>query len=76
MSDRLEASKKLMNKASILCATIDDVELCNLQQLLDYQFGYQNKMGNVVIRNNPSGRSTTQGMSIAHEYALLYSNFR
>lgn len=73
MSDRLEASKKLMNKASILCATIDDVELCNLQQLLDYQFGYQNKMGNVVIRNNPSGRSTTQGMSIAHEYALLYS---
>ena len=30
-------------------------------------------MGTIVIRNNPSGRSTTKGVSIAHEYGLLYS---
>jgi len=36
-------------------------------------FGENNHLGTVVIKNNPSGRSTEKGFSIAHEYALFFS---
>ena len=35
-------------------------------------FGEENYLATIVIKNNPSGRSTTTGASIAHEYALFY----
>lgn len=39
---------------------------------MDGIFGEENHLGTVVIRNNPAGRSTLQGISITHEYALFY----
>ena len=36
-------------------------------------FGETNHLATVVIKNNPSGRSTVSGVSISHEYALFYS---
>jgi adenine-specific DNA-methyltransferase len=41
--------------------------------LLDNNFGTSNKLANVLIRNNPSGRSTVKGFSINHEYGLFYA---
>lgn len=73
LDSRFDLTKKLMNKDSLICVTIDDVEKDKLKMLMDYSFGYENSIGTIVIRNNPSGRSTTKGVSIAHEYGLLYS---
>ena len=50
-----------------------DYEIENITLLLNEIFGEDNRLGTVVIRNNPSGRSTTSGFSIAHEYALFYA---
>ncbi len=35
-------------------------------------FGEANHLATIVVKNNPSGRSTTKGASISHEYALFY----
>jgi adenine-specific DNA-methyltransferase len=41
-----------------------------LRKLLDQVFGDDAVMGTVAIKNNPAGRSTAKGFSIAHEYAI------
>ena len=71
LSDRLHISRKLMHQSGIECVTIDDVEMKRLSILLDNIFGEDNILGNIVIKNNPSGRSTQKGISIAHEYAIF-----
>ncbi len=73
ISDRLRASRALMDEHGILCVTIDDYEYHRLQSLLLDLFGEKNYLGTAVIRNNPSGRSTVKGFAINHEYALYYS---
>jgi adenine-specific DNA-methyltransferase len=71
--NRLQISRLYLKNTSIACVTIDDFELNRLQLILDEVFGSSNFLGNTVIRNNPSGRSTVKGFSINHEYGLYYS---
>ena len=73
MNKRLKIAKRLLSDRGILVLTIDDYEIENITLLLNEIFGEDNRLGTVVIRNNPSGRSTTSGFSIAHEYALFYA---
>ena len=72
MNSRLKISKKLLKEDGIIIVTIDDYEVENLILLMNNIFGEECRLGTVVIKNNPSGRSTTSGFSIAHEYALFY----
>ena len=74
--DRLNLGKKLLADSGVCCVTIDDYELYNLKQLLDISFGDANFLANVVIRNNPSGRSTVSGFAVCHEYGLFYAKSR
>jgi adenine-specific DNA-methyltransferase len=74
MNARLLISKDLLSENGIIVVTIDDYEVENLTLLMNQIFGEENRLGTVVIKNNPSGRSTTSGFSISHEYALFYSN--
>ena len=67
-------SKQVLSDAGIICVTIDDYQVHELAKLLDGVFGRENQLGTVVIRNNPSGRSTVKGISICHEYAFFYQN--
>lgn len=73
MSKRLKIAKVLLKDTGIIVATIDDYEIATLRLLMDEVFGENNYLGTIVIRNNPSGRSTVRGLSVNHEYALLYS---
>jgi adenine-specific DNA-methyltransferase len=57
----------------ILCVTIDDYELYNLKNITDIIFSPEHFLSNVLIRNNPSGRSTVSGFAICHEYAIYYA---
>jgi adenine-specific DNA-methyltransferase len=73
MSKRLELAKNLLKSTGIIVVTIDDYEIATLRLLMNDIFGLENYLGTVVIRNNPSGRSTVRGFSVNHEYALFYS---
>jgi adenine-specific DNA-methyltransferase len=72
MHNRLLLSKKLLKNDGIICVTIDDYEMPRLFMLMEEIFGEKNRLGTIVIRNNPSGRSTLKGISITHEYALIF----
>jgi adenine-specific DNA-methyltransferase len=72
MSKRLRIAKRLLAYNGIICVTIDDYEMPRLFILMEEIFGSNNHLGTIVIRNNPSGRSTVKGVSITHEYGLLF----
>lgn len=70
---RLRIAKDLLKETGILVLTIDDYEINTVTTVLNEIFGEDNHLGTVVIKNNPSGRSTVKGFSINHEYALFYA---
>ena len=70
---RLKIAKDLLKENGILVLTIDDYEVNTVTTVLNEIFGETNHLATVVIKNNPSGRSTVKGFSINHEYALFYS---
>ena len=72
LESRIRASQKLLADDGILCLTIDDFEFHRCRLLLEDLFSRELLLGVVAIRNNPSGRSTGKGFSIAHEYALFF----
>lgn len=71
--DRINAGKELLSLDGLSCVTIDDFQLHELYYILQQTYGENNIKGTVAIKNNPSGRSTESGFSIAHEYALFCS---
>ena len=73
MEKRLKLAKSLLKKEGIIVVTIDDYEVATLTLLMNEIFGEENHLGTVVIKSNPSGRSTTSGFAVAHEYALFYA---
>jgi len=71
VKDRMELSKNLMRNDGAICATIDDFEFQRLRHLVEICFSKECLIGIAVIKNNPSGRSTAKGFSIAHEYGIF-----
>ena len=69
---RLLLARNLLSKEGIIALTIDDSEIENVTTMMNEVFGEENHLATIVIKNNPSGRSTITGASIAHEYALFY----
>ena len=73
MYARLKLARSLLSDKGFITITIDHNELHSLITICDEIFGIDNKVGIVAIRNNPAGRSTAKGVSITHEYAVIYS---
>lgn len=74
IENRISSSLELLNNDALYCLTIDDFEKDKVYLLMEDIFSKDNFLGTIPIRNNPSGRSTTQGVSIAHEYAIFFGN--
>lgn len=72
LENRLLLANCLVSMDGITCTTIDDYELHRLMFLMENVFGVNNHLATVVIRNNPSGRSTVKGFAINHEYGLFF----
>ena len=68
----LKLSRNLLMKDGLVCLAIDHFEVNTLISICDEIFGFTNRIGIIAIRNNPAGRSTAKGVSITHEYALIY----
>lgn len=71
IENRIGFGKNLLSESGIQCTTIDDYEFHRLREVISSTFGEENIIGVVVIKNNPSGRSTVKGFSVAHEYAIF-----
>jgi adenine-specific DNA-methyltransferase len=71
LDNRLRLGRVLLSKDGMKCVTIDDFEFHKLREVLSALFGEDNIAGVVAIKNNPSGRSTVKGFSIAHEYGIF-----
>ena len=69
----LKSSRNLLTHDGMIAIAIDHFELANLTCICDEIFGYRNRVGLIAVRNNPAGRSTVNGVSITHEYMLIYS---
>jgi adenine-specific DNA-methyltransferase len=74
MHDRMLLGKYFLCSSGLQCTTVDDMELHRLRENINSVFGDENIVGVVTIKNNPSGRSTVKGFSIAHEYAIFSSS--
>ncbi|MZR31462.1 DNA methyltransferase [Sneathiella litorea] len=71
MENRLREAQRLMRGSSVIAVAIDDIEFSRLRQLMEDKFGQENMLGVAVVRSNPSGRSTPNGFSEAHDYTLF-----
>ena len=71
MANRLALARSSLRKEGILCVTIDHIELHRLRSLVEDIFSDDFILGLVCIKNNPSGRSTVKGFSVATEYAIF-----
>ncbi len=69
---RLKVCRTLLSQNGIICITIDDSEIHTVTSIMNEVFGESNHLATIIVKNNPSGRSTTKGASISHEYALFY----
>ena len=57
-------ARRLLKNTGIIVVTIDDYEFASLRLLMDEVFREENYLATVVIKNNPSGRSTVRGFSV------------
>ncbi len=71
---RLRLAKSLLSDIGMIIVTIDDNEIENITSIMNEVFGEENHLATIIIKNNPSGRSTLSGVSISHEYALFYGS--
>ena len=55
---------------------IDENEAESLVKICDETFGYENHVGNIVIKSNPRGSMSKSEIANLHEYLLLYSKKR
>lgn len=73
MEKRLKLAKNLMKENSTIVVTIDDYEVNSLGLLMDEIFGEKNRIGIVIVENNPRGRTTNTFFATCHEYYLFYA---
>lgn len=73
MNKRLHLAKNLLKEDGMIVVTIDDYEVFTLGILMDEIFGEQNRLGNVVVVNKKSGRTTDKFFATSHEYYLFYA---
>jgi adenine-specific DNA-methyltransferase len=72
LENRFEYSSSLIKKDGIICAAIDDEEVCEMRLLMSHLFAKQ--VGIVAVRSNPAGRKTKGKFAPAHEYAIFFGN--
>ena len=70
----IEASKCYLSTKGVLGIAIDDLELHYLGTICDESFGFDKRMGILVVEIKPSGRTNDNYLATSHEYYLFYGN--
>jgi adenine-specific DNA-methyltransferase len=74
LHSRVVLAKNLLQNNGFAAFAIDDYEGSKLQEVLDHIFGFENRVGNTVVVQNPGGRHDDKFIATAHEYCFYYSN--
>jgi adenine-specific DNA-methyltransferase len=69
---RLMVTRSLLADDGVICISLDDNEIHNLQKVCDEVFGEKNKVGLFTIMSNPRGSQNSKLVSSVHEYILMY----
>ncbi|WP_051610203.1 DNA methyltransferase [Marinospirillum insulare] len=72
-SNRLNASKPLLNKDSVFFSNIDENEFFNYQLLLAEHFGSDNFVGDWVWHNKKGGGNDSTHLAVEHEYIKCFA---
>lgn len=74
MMPRFYLAKNLLRQDGVICVSIDDNEVHNLRLLMNEVFGEENFVAEFIwkSRQNKDNRTVT-GVSIDHEYILVFS---
>ncbi len=73
MKNRIEVSKKFLQKDGIIVIQCDENEQAYLKILLDEIFGEDCFLGSITVLTNPSGRDY-RSLARTHEYLLIYGS--
>jgi adenine-specific DNA-methyltransferase len=73
LHSRVIVAKNLLQNDGFAAFAIDDFEGNKLQGVLDDIFGFENRVGNTVVVQNPGGRHDDKFIATAHEYCFYYS---
>lgn len=73
IDNRLELTKKLLTADGVSEVAIDDFEQPYLSGILDDIFGFENRLGTLVVEIKPSGRTNDFFLATSHEYLLCYA---
>jgi len=71
VDDRLSLCRRLAKPQAVQCWTIDDYQRNELVEIIDRELGADAIRGIVSIKNSPSGRPSTKGFRLSHEYAIF-----
>lgn len=71
MQNRLACVRNYLLEDGVACITIDDFQKNELLEIINKEFGSDNLLGTVVIKNSPSGRPSVKGFRVSHEYAVF-----
>ena len=72
MEGRLQKGRNLITEDGVLSVAIDDAEGSRLCLALNNIMGEENKLGQIVVVQNPGGRHDDKYIATAHEYCLYY----
>lgn len=70
---RIILARNLLRDDGFLVFAIDDNEIHDAIIVLNEVFGEECRVGTIVVRHNPTGRSEKSGLLVKHEYALVYA---
>ena len=74
LENRLSITQSLLSSEGVNEVAIDDFEQPYLSGILDNVYGFENRLGALVIEIKPSGRTNDYFLATSHEYLLCYAN--
>lgn len=73
LENRLSLTQPLLSLDGVNEVAIDDFEQPYLSGILDYIYGFDNRLGSLVVEIKPSGRTNDYFLATSHEYLLCYA---
>ena len=73
IENRLAITKPLLTVDGVSEVAIDDFEQPYLSGILDYIYGFENRLGTLIVEIKPSGRTNDFFLATSHEYLLCYA---
>lgn len=73
LENRLSLTLPLLSPNGVNEIAIDDFEQPYLSGILDYIYGFDNRLGTLVVEIKPSGRTNDYFLATSHEYLICYA---